>query len=49
MKQHEMDRKYFWNNSGEVKEELADYLKVVQTEREEEFSIIDGWYTLFCC
>ena len=49
MEQNKMDRTRFWNNSGIVNEEMMEYLKMIKTERDANFSILDQLFTLLCC
>lgn len=49
MEQKKMSREIFWKNSGSINEEIDDYLKMADSGRDDEFSILDQFLTLICC
>lgn len=49
MEQNKISRENFWRSSGMVNEELANYQKASETDKVDSFSMIDAWFTLFCC
>lgn len=47
----EKSKKYredFWNNSGNMKEEMRDFARMTEVV-ENEWTMGDEWFTLFCC
>ena len=49
MEQNKRNRENFWNISGEVSKELMGYLDMAERDSDANWSLADGWFTLFCC
>lgn len=49
MEQKKLYRENFWNNSGEVYTEMQNFFESTERKGDAEWSVLDAWFSLFCC